>query len=402
MKRFKSLRFSLTIGLAIWLGGVVAGDSQIAMEDLSACKLPHGTIEIPEQGSPAALKMGGHILKFTENKLVPSPWRKAERKPRTMEEYVTRVRDERTGDLSYSSLNGGTLISMSGKVRDLGTQRLYELAGKDLDKPEVIWGKEERDSSGKGMPGAIEHVQAGGCYLIETVDGNFALIRIVAQLERVATIQWVFQPNGSTRFDIPKGDATPVTSPATQAEPQVQANDASNTTAQQALTTSVKAHLDSRKLLIRALLEVIDGKTGTIAEKSQAIKVLGEIAATEAAPTLASMIDFFDSEAPSLTLAIDTSFPCVPALARIGKPSVFACMKALSGERSARAIELSAEVIVRVEGTHFGELLLKDAIEKAKGEGYRKTLEGLLERIRTGSERRSIFDNATTNPVGAK
>lgn len=405
------------LGFALGLGSAAAGNPQVVQEDLSECRLPHGTTEIPEQGSPAALKAGGEILKIDGGRLTPSPWARGERKPKSIDEFVQRVRREKTGDLSYSSLNGGTLVAMSGKLNDLGKHFLYEQGAKDLARPDFVWGKEERDSTGKGMPGAIENVEVGCCYLLETVDGHFALIRMVSKQERSATVQWVLQPNGTTTFDIPKAVVVAMPDTSTEAPPQLQRNDASKQgvpppmesnlpaiepLTKQPLARSLKTHLDNRRSIMQSLLEAVVDKKCTVDEKSLAIKALGEMAASESAPTLASMIDFFDSSAPSLSLTIDGSFPCVPALIRIGKPSVFACTETLTHAQSDRRIGLHAEVILRVEGTRCAEVLLQDMIEKVKDEGHRKNLEAVLQRIRTGPNRPSVFDNKATNSAGGK
>jgi hypothetical protein len=94
------------------------------------------------------------------------------------------------------------------------------------------------------------------------------------------------------------------------------------------------------------------------------------------------LIDFFDSSAPSLSLTIDASFPCVPALAEIGKPSSIACIEAFDDKVSERAMGLMVEVMMRVEGSDVSDLLLKKRLKKAKNDKEKKNIEKAIERIR--------------------
>ncbi len=360
------------------------------VEDLSGCKLPHGTIEIPEQGSPKALNEGGHILSIAGQKLHPCPWEKAGRKPKSMAEYVEKVRNEKAGDLAYSSLNGGTLIAMSGKIRALGEHFLYELSGKDHVRPAMIFGKEEKDSSGNGIPGAIEYVDVGSCFILKTVDGKAALIRVLAKQDRSALIQWVYQPNGSAQFDIPKGPILPLVGGAVAAKelPKVAGtmvghwkNPAVGDFDGQPLLKAVTTHLANRESIIKSLLELLAQKSSTVQQKAVAIRALGRMRTSEAAPTLAAMIGFFDSSAPSLSLTIDDCFLCVPALAAIGKPGSAACLEALVDGVPESERYLMVEVMMRVEGADVSDLLLKKRLEKAKNDKERKNIEKARECI---------------------
>jgi hypothetical protein len=305
---------------------------------------------------------------------------------------------------------------MSGKLNDLGKCFLYELGGKDLARPDFVWGEEERDSTGKGMPGAIENVEVGCCHLLETVDGHFALIRIVSKQERSATVQWILQPNGTTTFDIPKAAVVAVPDTSTEAPAQFQRNDASRrgvlrtesnfpaleSLMKQPLVEALKTHLGNRRSIIQSLLEAVVDKECPVDEKATAVKALGEMVALEAAPTLAAMIGFFDRSAVLISLTTDECFPCVPALVRIGKPSVFACTKVLADAQSDHTLGLHAVVIVRVEGRRSAEVLLMDMMERVKDEVHRKNLEAVLQRIRTGADRLSVFDNMCTHAAGDK
>lgn len=404
------------LSFALGLEWATAGNPLVVREDLTQCRLPHGTTEIHEQGSPAALKAGGEILKIDGGRLAPNPWAREERKPKSMDEFVQRVRKEKTGDLSYSSLNGGTVVAMSGKMKDLGKHFLYEQGAKELARPDFVWGKEEKDSTGKGMPGAIENVEVGCCYLLETVDGHFALIRILSKQERSATVQWILQTNGSTTFDIPKAAVVPVDGGSAGGDTLMESGQATSQSkpqsrivlpairslTEQPVGEVTRTHLGNRKALVRGLVECLEQDRGTVAERVLAIHTLGEMRAEEGAHVLAERIDFVDTATPSREFDSDRMFPSVAALTRIGKPSVFACLETLAHKQSDRAIGLHAEVIVRVEGTRSTEFLLKDKIEKVKDEGHRKNLEAVLQRIRTGPNRPSVFDNKATNSAGGK
>lgn len=391
-RRYTNITMAISVAfLTVALNCLHAATKTNMVEDLSGCKLPHGTIEIPEQGSPKALNEGGHILSIAGQKLVPSPWERAGRKPKSMNEYVQMIRNEKAGDLAYSSLNGGTLIAMSGRIRDLGECFLYELGGKDQLRPAMIWGKEERDSSGKGMPGAIEHVDSGSCLVLETVDGKTALIRVLSKHGRNAFIQWVYQPDGSTRFDIPEGDLAPsvgdrlVHGRATEilAASEVSRDGPSVVdVSEQSYGKSLAVHLANRRKVIESAMKMITDDTVAESERVEAIRALGQMRASEAVSLLMSKIDYSDMTTPTRVDTLEGSYPCVGALVRIGKPSSVACIKAFGDRVPEREMGLMCEVMMRVEGADVSELLLKKRLEKAQNDKEKKNIEKALKSIK--------------------
>ncbi len=373
------------------LVSIQAASTSIVVEELSECTLPKGTIELPEQGSPSALKAGGNILNTAAGKIVPSPWEKTGSKPKGIDEYVQRIRKDRTGDLAYSSLNGGTLIAMSGKMSILGRHLLHEFSGRVLVRPEMVWSTEEKDSSGKGTPGAVEKIEPGTCFLLETVGGKFSLIRVLSKAARSVMIQWVHQPDGSARFDVPKGPVQPIAagspSRGKDAETVGSAGDDRRIPSVKSLdglplSQAVSLHLTNRAVVIKFLLERVADKSCGVREKSEAIRALGHMRAVEAAPVLASMIGFFDSEAPSFSVKIDVSFPCVPALAEIGKPGSVACLDALRVPVSERDAGLLVLVLTRVEGEGVAAFLLKKKLDAAKDQKERDNMKKALEHVK--------------------
>lgn len=300
------------------------------------------------------------------------------------------MRSEKTGDLMYSSLNAGTLVAVSGKVSDLGSHYLYEFDGKDPPKPAAAWGTRERSAAGEGTPGAIEGIEEGHCFLIEGVDGKFALVRIVAKQERAALVQWVYQPNDSTRFPIPKGEVTvheqrrapAVGPPPTGAEVPDELRHA-------------KEYVAQRAAIIETLRRIVaqDAKTREqIGVKVEAIRLLGDLRAGEAAPDLAAQIAFRDRYPSVLSTEPipETTHPCVGALIAMGKPGSLAALEAIERLGPVPRLEEDPEpqlrlflltlVVLRVEGHPVAQFMMERRLEKATPEaqvGLKQALDQL-------------------------
>jgi len=60
---------ALSLGLSFVFAGYAAG-AAVLREDLSACELPHGTVEMPEEGSPLASQQRGYIFNFETKRLL--------------------------------------------------------------------------------------------------------------------------------------------------------------------------------------------------------------------------------------------------------------------------------------------------------------------------------------------
>jgi len=195
------------LGWSRFAGGEQAADA--ILEDLSSCPLPSGTTEIPQRNSPRAGRENEYIFKFSNGRLMSESPMKGNKIVLSATEILKTIRDQSVGDLLYAPNNGGTFIAISGRMADVGEGYLYSFGEKELVRPSEVVGRKENKA---GIPGAIEGVFEGHCYFVETVDGKFALIRLISQGDRTAKIQWVYQPDGSRAFNIPQGKLLPPSS----------------------------------------------------------------------------------------------------------------------------------------------------------------------------------------------
>jgi hypothetical protein len=189
--------------------------AELSKEDLSACKLPHGEVVLPSRNSAEGAK--GYIFRFSDGRFALGPFRVDGTRPGSLQEMFERMRKERTGDIMFSPLNGGTLVAISGRISDLGAGFLHEFGGKKLSRPAPVVGQKERTGKGEGTPGAIEEITEGHCYLVETTDGKFTLLRYLQKQPAGGLVQYVLQPDGSLKFDVPKEVTAPPSQPAAAA-----------------------------------------------------------------------------------------------------------------------------------------------------------------------------------------
>ncbi len=382
----KNSVISLSVLACVFLASDVFAGGEMQKEDLSACKLPHGELVIPDRNAPAGRE--GYILRFSDGKLNPSPW-KAGEKPGSTAGFLARIAAEKTGDFIYSSINSGSLISVSGRAADLGEKLLYELSGRTFERPKPVASKEERSGSGQATPGVIDGIQDGHCYLIETPGGKCALVRVVQKRGRLALIQYVYQPSGAIRFDIPKGDITQVPpqpgSVSTVPLPPVSIP---------GKATDTKTLLVFRQQMISRLIDVVKRPAKTpqeIMAKSEAVLNLGQLRANEAAPVLVKEISFRNPLAVMSESSIEGMYPAIGGLVSIGKPGSLASLAAIGqtqlgkeGEEAIKAklrLHLLALVIRGVEGVDVGEFMVKSKMEKAPAKA-RASYEYVLTKIR--------------------
>jgi len=357
-------------------GMLSAGSVSAAVprEDLSACELPHGTLELPSKGSPLALRQGGRIFNFEQAKLMPDPWEMANERAPSAQAYLQRIRQERTGDIAYSPLNDGTLVVMSGRIQDLGVHFLYEFDGGKLERPAQVWGIEDRER----IPGIIESVEEGRCYLVETVTGKYALIRLIEKKGRSAIIDWVYQPSGTRVFKIPKGELIEPT--------EEEVAEAKETARRQKLHSLLKVdairiteiekatatHLENRKRVIQYLISIVQRDEEDRWTKVAAIRGLGQVRASEGAPAIAKNVDLLDPTGGRVRGG-DTlrgSHPSLKALVNIGKPGAAACLEEIvkltpEDRKKPFKEKLLCLVIVRVEGEKIARILLEDRKQTA-------------------------------------
>jgi len=349
-------------------------------EDLSTCKLPNDLTTFPQRDTQLADRTGGYIFKFSGATFVLNPFETEGERPESIEELFRRMREEKTGDLMYSSLNGGTLVAVSGRVSDLGQGYLHEFGERKLQRPARVWGEKEKNAAGKGTPGAIEGVAEGNCYHVETAEGRFALVRLVAKGDRSALIQWVYQPDGSRAYDMPKGETVEI-----QSTTRPQSPSKADLLEQAALLRATETHMENRRKFIESLIEMAQpGREPLL--RTHAIRTLGEIRAKEAVPMLVSMVDFLGQGGASFTLTIDNLHPCVPALVDIGVPCTSAAIQELrepttGPERRERCQQLLLVVLSRLYGEAAAKVILTEAITKVDTETQREKLEKALEAL---------------------
>ena len=356
-------------------------------EDLSACKLPNGLTLIPQRDSPLAFEKGGFIFKFSSERLAPNLFEAEGKKAASLAELYDRLRREETGDLAYSSLNDGTLGAISGKITDLGEHYLHELDGEAIEPPRPVWGVKERSGKGETTPGTIEGVVEGHCYFLETVNGKFAVVRLVAEQHRAALVQWVYQPDGTTRFAIPKGNISEVlTAPDVAKPPQ----DKVATAQWREVERQIKEHLDARSGMIEKLMSIVrEGAEGMeqVALKAAAIEALGEMRAAEATELLVGQVDFKNPFAGTRASSMEALYPCLAALTKLGKPASRAAVKAIremhsfdvKGDENRRLerTQLLAKVVHAVEGPEVAKFILERELVKAGPESKKALQEAL-------------------------
>jgi hypothetical protein len=386
-------RIALVISLFLVMCFVVAAAAAGATkEDLSACKLPNGLTVMPERDSPGAGTVGGYIFSFTSLRFARIPAGLKGGRLGAIAEAFERMRREKTGDLMYFSGEGGGLLAISGKISELGEHHLYEFDGKELPKPTAVWSATERSGAGEATPGAIEAVGEGHCVLVEAVDGKFALVRLVAKLDRAGLVQWVYQPDGSTRFAIPKGEVTPYEQSRRPA-PMLPQSGAPMPDE----VVRAKEHVAQRAAVIEALRKLVAQTPATqeqMGAKVEAIKLLGQLRAGEAAPDLVAQILCEDPYCRSSDEIPEEQFPAAKALLAVGKPGSLAALDAIERLGPVPPMRVDREpqmrlflltlVVLRVEGHPVAQFMMDRRLEKATGEAKASLQRGLEELAKFG------------------
>jgi hypothetical protein len=368
-------------------------------DDLGACKLPHGEVILPLVGSPEAVK--GDLLKLSDGSLaqVPSP----EQKRTAMAMAIT---EKNLGDLQFLPDDKGTLWAVSGRIVDLGIRYLCEPGGvaTKLDRPALIPG------NSKLPAGLLPEIQEGRTYLIETTDGHYALVRILSLTKNSVSLQYVYQPAGTTAFEIPeaepielKGKPLTPTAPADPADPSAPTAPVTNTVpaseppapavigstgapgsmvlrigntpppAATILEPYLSTHLKQREMLIQTRLKTVRASATTQAEIDKKIDAMNDLvllrAGDEAADVLAEQITFTNAKDPAQEFQ-DSVHPAFAALKKLGKPATHAALKALrlidpadKQQDPLYKASLLGLVIRSVEGDVVGEFILRQEKE---------------------------------------
>lgn len=145
-------------------------------------------------------------------------------------------------------------------------------------------------------------------------------------------------------------------------------------------TTRMAAHLDERRHVISALLEVIKQPATAyeaIWAKDRAIRALGHLKAVEAVELLLGSIDFDNPFVASEEYIPEHHFPSIAVLQEIGKPASLAALEALgrlsldhSDADARRQAEVRLSLLVRVisvvEGPDVAQFLLQRRLEQAE------------------------------------
>ena len=126
------------------------------------------------------------VFSFSTGALRENPYYAEGKEPESKEAFFARMQDEKTGDIIYDDAEGGTLIVSTKTAQSLGEGLLQEL-------PDRL---EPRFQEMAYLP-----ARAGERYLIRTVDGTYGLLRVLESTDKGLKVQWVHQPDGSSRFE---------------------------------------------------------------------------------------------------------------------------------------------------------------------------------------------------------
>ena len=370
-------------------------------EDLSACKLPNGLSSIPTRVNPRSRSEGG-LFSFSKGKLSPAPPFIKEGRRLTATEWVALIQKENIGDLQFGTAEHGYLFAISGRIVDLGKHYLYEFDGKDLARPEIVPPREKNDPQG-ALTGIEKH--NGHCFLIETTEGKCALFRLVSQViayhnqaSEQATIQWVYQPDGSRRFAVPKGRiiAVPGPPPSPRSEEPCKMPFQIDRLDVRDFTTAIITHMENNKKLVKMSIRLLSSKDATTANRYLACEFLGNARACEGASVLARIIDTPLSSGPVRSrIIVPDSYGCVYSLAKIGQPGAKAAImqieadatvEKLTGELDSlwkNRVELRRNlltfVVLKVYGEKLGKIVLEDKISQAEDAKAKAAFQEALE-----------------------
>lgn len=387
------------IGSAVvcWSGPALAQADPASWEDLSGCKLPNGIVVLPTKGSALARKRGS-IFSFEANKLSPRPRMKGRKY--TAQDLIQAIGAAKAGDIEYFAVERGGFIVISGRIVDLGKRYLYEFDGRKFPRPKAYVGKED----GEAVPGMLAGLQKsnGHCYLIETADHKYVIFRLISQGNRSARIQWVYQPDGSRTFSVPRG-AVIVDKSVTAGVRSVDAAQGGLSIATLDMRDFAKAtetHLENRTKIVKLTIKLISSRGANLSNRRIAAILLGQLRAVEGAPVLAAHIN--DNLAlRSLEITVQNSNVCVGALIQIGIPGAIAALCQIENDIASEPpkqsdtrlwidrLELRRNllslVVLKVYGEKLAKVVLEDRIKEAKDpkakEAFKKALES-FSRIR--------------------
>lgn len=145
-----------------------------------------------------------------------------------------------------------------------------------------------------------------------------------------------------------------------------------------------KEILTKRKELIEGLINILRDEKIKSENRSCALTaatILGELRATEAVEILAENMSL-RKKSPIVsgpTLWLETAYPCMGALIKIGKPSIPAMVKLISENDDEDILHYAGFVIKEIEGKKIGKLILVDALATETDKEKQKRLKIALE-----------------------
>lgn len=372
------------------------GKTTASWEDLAECKLPNGLTILPSDGTLLARKQGS-IFSFAANKLSPRPQMKGKW---SAKDLVRAIGQAKAGDIMYFAAEGGGFFAMSGRITDLGKHYLHEFDGKELPRPKIITGKEDRED----VPGLMTGIDAltGHCFILETMDRKYVLLRIVSQdrrKERQARVQWVYQPNGTRVFNVPKSKIQ-TQAPAVVGRPVQEGKAALPPIMKLDVRDFAKAgdtHKENRKKLVELSMALVASKDAGIGNRHLACVLLGKLRAPEGAPVLAARINL-NLAIMSFEITVKNSYRCVAALIKIGVPGAIASMDQMEIDARSKPAKdanardamnwnlriqsrrkLLALVVLKVYGEKLGKIVVEDRIAEAKDPKVKAAFQEALE-----------------------
>jgi len=171
--------------LEVWLFLSVArlaGEQDLSKrEPLKSEKLTYGVAVLSDYDLS-----GLCVFSFSTGALRQNPYYVEGKEPRSKEAFFARMQNEKIGDIIYDDAEGGTLIVSTKMAQSLGEGLLQEL-------PDEL---EPRLQEMAYLP-----ARPGNRYLVRTVDGTYALLRALEPTDKGLKVQWVHQPDGSSRFE---------------------------------------------------------------------------------------------------------------------------------------------------------------------------------------------------------
>ena len=216
----------------------------------------------------------------------------------------------------------------------------------------------------------IKNVQEGRTFLVEASDGHFALVRVLEVSKVGVNVEYVYQPSGSTIFDVRKGEQLDVAAvmplraaskvkslmASAVAAPPVADVTAAPGVATPPAPAMVKTgfsgpiltpetprkpvlleppfsnHMQQRQMMIETRMKIVRGPAASqkeIDRKVDAIEELQQMHADEATDEFVKQVAFMNPRARVGKEFQDSVHPCFAALKKMGKAASNSAVKGL-------------------------------------------------------------------------